>query len=425
MGRNAIEVENLSKRYRLGELTPGRTLREALSGSLRALGRGRGEQGDQIWSLRDVNLEVAEGHALGVIGRNGAGKSTLLKILSRITEPTSGVARTRGRVAPLLEVGTGFHPELTGRENVFLNGAILGMSRRDVQRQFDDIMSFAGVERFVDTPVKRYSSGMYLRLAFAVAAHLEPEIMVVDEVLAVGDAEFQAKCLGRMESAEREGRTVVFVSHNLDAIARLCPESVWLDAGSIQAIGPTAEVLDGYLGAQVNRMTKGNVVDDHGGPVMLHSVAVTDAAGRPTEVMRRDQPFTVQFRFTVRSRVPGLDLAAYVLNMRGVEVVNEAWSDTAADRPGDPGSYIARLEIPPLLNVGEYVVGVWIGTAYETLMQEMTAQRFRLEGDVKDRPKRAVDLGLPWQVRRLAGGEEGSYPLPADADNGTPRTDAR
>jgi ABC-type polysaccharide/polyol phosphate transport system ATPase subunit len=403
MGRNAVEVENLSKRYRLGELTPGRTLREALSGSLRALGRGRGEQGDQIWSLRDVTLEVAEGHALGVIGRNGAGKSTLLKILSRITEPTSGVARTRGRVAPLLEVGTGFHPELTGRENVFLNGAILGMSRRDVQRQFDDIVSFAGVERFVDTPVKRYSSGMYLRLAFAVAAHLEPEIMVVDEVLAVGDAEFQAKCLGRMESAEREGRTVVFVSHNLDAIARLCPEAVWLDTGSIQAIGPTAEVLDGYLGAQVNRMTEGNVVDDHGGPVMLHSVVVTDPTGRPTEVMRRDLPLTIEVRFSVRAPVPGLDLAAFIVNVRGVEVLSEAWGDTAPVRPSDPGMYVARLEVPPVLNVGDYVVGLWMGSAYETLLLEPAAGRIRLDGDPKGRPHRLIDLGLPWEVRRIAG----------------------
>src|ERR671911_2050991 len=239
----AIEVDRVSKRYRLGEYHSARTLAEAAATALHRLGRQRSRP-EEIWSLRDVSFALDEGHALGIIGRNGAGKSTLLKILGRITEPTSGAARTRGRVAALLEVGTGFHPELTGRENLFLNGAILGMSRRAMARRLDEIVEFAGVERFLDTPVKRYSSGMYLRLAFSVAAHIEPDILVVDEVLAVGDAEFQAKCMGRMASAEQEGRTVVFVSHNLDAIARLCPRSVWLEQGSVQALGPTAEVLD-------------------------------------------------------------------------------------------------------------------------------------------------------------------------------------
>ncbi|MDQ4131233.1 MAG: ABC transporter ATP-binding protein, partial [Actinomycetota bacterium] len=215
MGRNAVEVEALSKRYFLGEDHAAvRNLRETLAAGVQRIGRGRRPR-EEIWSLKDVNLHIPEGTALGVIGRNGAGKSTLLKILSRITEPTSGVARTRGRVGSLLEVGTGFHPELTGRENIFLNGAILGMPRREIERAFDEIVGFAGVERFLDTPVKRYSSGMYLRLAFSVAAHLEADILLVDEVLAVGDAEFQRKCLGRMASVEREGRTVVFVSHNL------------------------------------------------------------------------------------------------------------------------------------------------------------------------------------------------------------------
>src|ERR671911_2441841 len=212
----AIEVDRVSKRYRLGEYHSARTLAEAAANALHRLGRQRSRP-EEIWSLRDVSFALDEGHALGIIGRNGAGKSTLLKILSRITEPTAGVARMRGRVAALLEVGTGFHPELTGRENVYLNGAILGMTRRDISRRFEDIVTFAGVERFIETPVKRYSSGMYLRLAFAVAAHLEPDILVVDEVLAVGDAEFQSKCLRRMESVERESRTVVFVSHNMAA----------------------------------------------------------------------------------------------------------------------------------------------------------------------------------------------------------------
>ncbi len=394
MGR-AIEVERLGKRYRLGEYQTTGSLRDAATAALRRLGSGRRPH-DEIWSLRDVSFTVEEGHALGVIGRNGAGKSTLLKILSRITEPTEGVSRTRGRLAALLEVGTGFHAELTGRENVFLNGAILGMSRREMIRRFDDIVSFAGVERFIDTPVKRYSSGMYLRLAFSVAAHLEPDVLVVDEVLAVGDAEFQAKCLGRMQIAEREGRTVVFVSHNLDAISRLCADSIWLDQGSIVARGPTAGVVDAYLGGQVERLAKAGF-DDRGEAVALRSVRITDTDGVAVKAARRDRSFVVEIRFDVRAPVPGLDVAMYVLNSRGVEILNEAWSDTARQRPSAAGHYVARLTIPPVLSAGEYVIGVWFGTAYETLLQEATAAHIRLEGGTKTK-KRVVDLGLPWQV---------------------------
>jgi ABC-2 type transport system ATP-binding protein/lipopolysaccharide transport system ATP-binding protein len=395
---NAIEIHNLGKRYLLGEDQPGRSLRDAMASAVRRMGRRGRYQRDEIWSLRNVSFDVAEGHAIGVIGRNGAGKSTLLRILSRITEPTEGIVRTRGRVAALLEVGTGFHPELTGRENVYLNGAILGMSRRDTARRFDEIVSFAGVERFIDTPVKRYSSGMYLRLAFAVAAHLEPDILVVDEVLAVGDAEFQAKCLGRMETAEREGRTVVFVSHNLDAVNRLCQSAVWLERGEVAGSGAAADMIDAYLGAQVERSADERSTDQPNAPVVLRSVQVTDAHRRIMPVLRRDQPFVIEVYFEVRAAVPSLDLAAYMLNMRGVEVLNEAWSDTSPRRMVEPGEYVARLQVPAVLNVGEYLVGVWFGTAYETVLQEMTAHRIRLEGDVMDRPKRIVALGLPWNI---------------------------
>jgi ABC-type polysaccharide/polyol phosphate transport system ATPase subunit len=403
VGRNAIELDHLSKRYLLGESHFGGTLGEAVTRSIRRLGRpGERRRRDEIWSLRDVSLEVPEGGALGVIGRNGAGKSTLLKILGRITEPTTGVARTRGRVAALLEVGTGFHPELTGRENVYLNAAILGMSRRDTERRFDEIVSFAAVQRFIDTPIKRYSSGMHLRLAFAVAAHLEPDIMVVDEVLAVGDAEFQAKCLGRMSTVEREGRTVVFVSHNLDAILRLCPQTMWLDQGTIQAIGPTADVVDTYVATQVDRLTRQQVGDVVGDRLTLRAVLVTDESGKPVEAIRRDRPFTIEVRFSLHTAIPGLDFAAYLVNMRGVEVLSESWADSAPVRSGEAGDYVARLTIPPVLNVGEYLIGLWMGTAYETLLEEMTAGRIRLEGDTKGRPDRVVDLGLPWLVRRVA-----------------------
>jgi ABC-type polysaccharide/polyol phosphate transport system ATPase subunit len=399
---NAIEVDHLSKRYFLGEDRPGRSLRESITASIRSFGRGRRRMDrEEIWSLRDVTLTVAEGEALGVIGRNGAGKSTLLKILSRITEPTSGLARTRGRVTSLLEVGTGFHPELTGRENVYLNGAILGMNRRDIDRRFDEIVTFAGVERFIDTPVKRYSSGMYLRLAFAVAAHLEPDILVVDEVLAVGDAEFQAKCLGRMESVEREGRTVVFVSHNLEAVTTLCTRAILLDQGRIAAEGPSLEVVDAYLSPPTSPTGEERQVEDPHGSIALHSVSVIDESGEPVTALRRDKPFAIEIRFSLRTAVPGLDLATYVLNSRGAEVLNEAWSDTAPDRPSGPGEYLARLEIPPVLNVGDHTAGVWIGTAYETLVQEPTARRFRVQGDAMDRPKRTIVLVLPWSVQRV------------------------
>jgi lipopolysaccharide transport system ATP-binding protein len=248
-----IEVEGLSKQYRLGaeQGAAYATLREALvdamGAPLRRLRGGRGRAGDTLWALRDVSFEIARGEVVGVIGRNGAGKSTLLKILSRITEPTAGSVALYGRVASLLEVGTGFHPELTGRENIFLNGAILGMRREEIARKFDEIAAFAEIERFLDTPVKRYSSGMYMRLAFAVAAHMEPEILLVDEVLAVGDAAFQKKCLGKMEDVAKEGRTVLFVSHNMTAMRSLCTRGFLFEGGRLRKAGPVHECIDEYL----------------------------------------------------------------------------------------------------------------------------------------------------------------------------------
>lgn len=397
---NAIEAQDLSKRYRLGEDHKTGSLQEALTGWWHRAGRVGYAAPQEVWSLRDVDLTVAEGEAVGVIGRNGAGKSTLLKILSRITEPTSGFVRTRGRVASLLEVGTGFHPELNGRENVFLNGAILGMRRREVERRFDEIVEFAGVERFIDTPVKRYSTGMYLRLAFAVAAHLEPDILLVDEVLAVGDAEFQAKCLRRMEAAGGQGRTVVFVSHNLGVVNRLCQRGVWLEKGRVQHTGPTAEVVEAYVQAQASGETdiwNGQLA----GPVAVHGVLVTDEAGRPVETLQRDQTVVIEVRYALNTPVQGFDLAAFVTRTDGPVVLCESWADTAADRAGERGSYVARLQIPPLLNVGEYVVDLWMGDPYETFIHERTVQRFSLVGDPQNRMDRLVVLCLPWHVQRV------------------------
>lgn len=254
MTRPSIIVENLGKQYQLGARGPAyRTLREAIMGVMAAPWRrfvrlsGASHQGEKIWALKDVSLEVRPGEVVGIIGRNGAGKSTLLKILSQITEPTEGSAEIRGRVGSLLEVGTGFHPELTGRENIYLSGAILGMGAANTRRKFDEIVAFAEIEPFLDTAAKHYSSGMYTRLAFAVAAHLDPEILLVDEVLAVGDAAFQKKCLGKMGEVVHSGRTILFVSHNMGAVRRLCPRTVWLHAGRLRKLGDTEDVVAEYL----------------------------------------------------------------------------------------------------------------------------------------------------------------------------------
>jgi lipopolysaccharide transport system ATP-binding protein len=256
-----ISVENLSKQYRIGTKLPYKTFRETLMNVITSparLFRGNGSrENNTIWALKDVSFEVKQGEVLGIIGRNGAGKTTLLKILSRVTDPTEGEVKIRGRVGSLLEVGTGFHPELTGRENIFLNGAILGMRKEEIKKKFDEIVAFAEIEKFLDTPVKRYSSGMYVRLAFAVAAHLEPEILLVDEVLAVGDAAFQKKCLGKMGDVAREGRTVLFVSHNMGVIREIAQKGIWLNEGKVLYDGDIREAISQYLssGQTVDYMT--------------------------------------------------------------------------------------------------------------------------------------------------------------------------
>ncbi|HKS08333.1 MAG TPA: ABC transporter ATP-binding protein, partial [Pyrinomonadaceae bacterium] len=245
---SAISCELVSKKYAIGRRESYRALRDVIAESVsRPFRRSQRDKAELIWALKDVSFDVPHGKAVGIIGRNGAGKSTLLKILSRITKPTRGSIRVRGRVGSLLEVGTGFHPELTGRENIFLNGAIIGMRKAEIVRKFDEIVAFAEVEKFLDTPVKRYSSGMYVRLAFAVAAHLETEILVIDEVLAVGDVAFQRKCLGKMGDLSHSGRTVLFVSHNMQAVRSLCSEAIWLERGQIEATGSSSDVIERYL----------------------------------------------------------------------------------------------------------------------------------------------------------------------------------
>jgi ABC-type polysaccharide/polyol phosphate transport system ATPase subunit len=395
-----VELESVSKRYVLGQQL---NARETLMSAARSLVRRRhAEKASELWSLRDVSFSVADGDSLGIVGRNGAGKSTILKILAGITSPTSGVSRTRGRVAALLEVGTGFHPELTGRENVFLNGAILGMGRRDINTRFDQIVEFAGVQRFLDTPIKRYSSGMQLRLAFSVAAHLEPDVLVVDEVLAVGDAEFQRKCIGRMAEVEREGRTVVFVSHDLQTLTRICRRGLWLEGGMVHATGTSREIVRGYLAAGLfgsgNQRPKVSA-----GPLTIRDVRLVRADGTAGTALMRDEPLRIQVEFSLEEAVPGLDIAIFISTQGGVKLLDESLSDHGGPDLG-PGVHCAELAIPPVLNVGEFVLGLWFGTATEDLIHEPTALTFTLGGNNQDRPDRLLALNLPFAVRRVGEG---------------------
>jgi lipopolysaccharide transport system ATP-binding protein len=372
MSSPAIEVEGLGKRFDIGETTGGyMLLTEQLAERFR--GRGRRQKKQEFWALQDVGFDVQQGEMFGVIGHNGAGKSTLLKILSRITPPTVGEARLRGRVGALLEVGTGFHPELTGRENVFLNGAILNMRRADIQRRFDEIVEFADVGPFIDTPVKRYSSGMQLRLAFSVAAHLEPEILIVDEVLSVGDMAFQQKCLDRMEGASREGRTIVFISHNLAAVRNLCDRAMLLSHGEVSVIGRVGEVIREYVGEverdlprslreRENRDGTGELrfVDMH----LERDGQVIDspASGEDCDIVlsyetERDRPFrTVNFGISLFS----LEDSTPLLNLS-----SETSGAVFRDVPPN-GQARCRLHNCPL-PAGQYFMSIWADLAGEML----------------------------------------------------------
>lgn len=406
---NAIELEGVGKRYALGEQASA----ASAWGDLVKVFRRRAADEQQpetdaqaVWALRDVNLEVPAGTTLGIVGRNGAGKSTLLKILARITEPTLGVSRTRGSVGSLLEVGTGFHPELTGRENVFLNAAVLGIPRSLAARRFDDIVEFSGVSRFIDTPVKRYSSGMYLRLAFAVAAHVEADVLLVDEVLAVGDAEFQRRCVGKMEEIGRSGRTVVFISHNLDAVTRLCANTLWLDGGQVCAIGPTADVVDAYLLDATPDGGTRTFVDDPSAAVALRSVRVRGETNPTAGRIPHDDAVIIDVELVVREALRGLDLAVSVETIGGFRLIDEALSDSSTTGEtvalARPGQYAISLALPAVLMPGEYSVNLWIGTPYETIVWEHGAARLRLEGSNQARPDRVLFSAGSWLVSRNA-----------------------
>lgn len=372
MSDTVISVENLSKTYRLGVIGTGTffgDLNQWWAKKMRKpdpyakigeVDHGNRE-GETLWALDDVSFKMQQGEALGIIGRNGAGKSTLLKIMSRVTAPTSGVVKVKGRIASLLEVGTGFHPELTGRENIYLNGAILGMDRAEVSRKFDEIVDFSGVEKFIDTPVKRYSSGMYVRLAFAVAAHLEPEILVVDEVLAVGDAEFQRKCLGKMSDVAHAGRTVLFVSHNMPAILRLCSTAIMLDRGKLVKQGDAVDVTNFYLNNNGN--AEGEVSwTSESAPgteeVKLSGVRLVDGEGKGKSLVKINTPSYLEIEYAVFQ--PGLKFRVSAgFNTQGVVAftTNEPY-ETMHERPG---RYMSRVEIPSnLLAEGEYTISISI-----------------------------------------------------------------
>jgi lipopolysaccharide transport system ATP-binding protein len=373
-----IKVENLSKQYRLGVVSSG-TLADDLNlawsklrgkeNPLLKIGdvndRSKVGESDYVWSLKDINFEVKQGEVLGIIGRNGAGKSTLLKILSKVTTPTTGKIKTKGRIASLLEVGTGFHPELTGRENIFLNGAILGMKKNEIKAKFDEIVSFSGVERYIDTPVKRYSSGMYVRLAFAVAAHLEPEILIVDEVLAVGDAEFQKKCLGKMKDVSGEGRTVLFVSHNMQAVDNLCDNLIILDNGEIAFNGETKTGILKYLDTdnyvpdldfnkQINLLN----FDD-----VFQLLEVKLFQDNQENVFLTTEPINIILKYNVKKNTTGLRIGFDINDLFGNCIFRSFHDDDCNEMQSiRPGVYSSLAKIPEtLLKEENYIFSLSIG----------------------------------------------------------------
>jgi ABC-type polysaccharide/polyol phosphate transport system ATPase subunit len=404
----SVQLEEVSKRYYLGGTLSGyATLRDALASRFGRMFHAASER-DQIWALRKISFDLEEGETLGIVGHNGAGKTTLLKILARITHPTSGVSRTRGRVGSLLDVGTGFHPELNGRENIYLNGSILGMKRREIANRFDEIVDFSGLERFLETPLKRFSWGMWLRLAFAVAAHVEPDVMLVDEVLAVGDVRFREKCMGKMSELGREGRTIVFVSHDLGAIAQLCRRALWVESGEVRADGSSEEIVERYVKSSVGRSAISTFEPDPRRPAQLLSAAILDPSGNVADAPRRDHPVTIRLRVVLRRPAQGLGIAVSVQNEAGVQLLDE---DCGADARAVlapvhyPQEYVVTVTIPPILPAGDYFAGCWIGSLYEILIDEPRALAFRLLPKPDERAesimrRRLVQPGgVEWVVR--------------------------
>jgi lipopolysaccharide transport system ATP-binding protein len=421
MSNAIIKVENLGKKYLIHHQATERyiALRDDIAGKAAFVGRrllnteSRGNADntrEEFWALKDVSFEVRRGEVIGIIGRNGAGKSTLLKILSRITEPTTGRIRIKGRLASLLEVGTGFHPELTGRENIYLNGAILGMSKTLIKSKFDEIVSFAEVEKFLDTPVKRYSSGMYVRLAFAVAAHLEPEILLVDEVLAVGDNAFQKKCLGKMGKASKQGRTLLFVSHNMAAISKLCKKCILLDKGNIKKIGSTNNVLPSYLsdGQKTTGFIKFKNPNERAAGIK--ELGVLNSKMKFSAIVEVNKDFYIWIKFFTKRKYEVLQIAIAILTSDG----NTVFVTTNTDAENQktifyPNNYAFKVRIPDnFLNVGNYSINARIftmdGNIRHSLDSHFYALNFNVEetgslgSKLNDRRRGIVTPTLDWEL---------------------------
>lgn len=402
MSEVVIKVENISKQYRLGEVGTGSFANDMTRWWYTIRGKEnpflkigeenkRSEKGksNYVWSLRDVNFEIYRGESIGVIGRNGAGKSTLLKILSQVTSPSTGTIKTRGRIASLLEVGTGFHPDLTGKENIFLNGAILGMQKAEIKAKFDEIVDFSGVERYIDTPVKRYSSGMYVRLAFAVAAHLEPDILIIDEVLAVGDAEFQKKCLGKMKDVTGQGRTILFVSHNMSAVNSLCNKCIYLSNGTVKAFGDTASIINKYLSNEANSQTSRSwLTNERPGDEIakLDSIQIIDEQHHKIDSVAINKKIGIQFNYEVVKSgfmpIPNV----HVFSSKGEYIF------VTAEKPdpkfADTGKFQAVVWVPAnLLNEGMYIIGVALSTINPLIVHffEQEAISFEVIEDINKR----------------------------------------
>ena len=366
-----IEIRGIGKKYNISHQRGGYiALRDILANILRSPFKFAKHKAKQIvgittkedfWALRDINFDVMPGEVIGIIGANGAGKSTLLKILTGITPPTEGEIKMRGRVASLLEVGTGFHPELTGRENIFLNGAILGMTKKEIARKFDEIVAFSGVEKFLDTPVKYYSSGMYVRLAFSVAAHMEPDILLVDEVLAVGDAEFQSKCLGKMEEVtQQSGRTILFVSHNMGAIQKLCKRTILLRKGKIEMFGDTTQVIDFYLNkGAINSVSEFNV--DTNKDAQVSKISILNKDGTPAARLPVSEPFSIKINYEVMQGIAGATISIMVYTNGELLLLSSESDTTEKLTRYEPGSFETTVHIPAFLfNTGTYFFDVRI-----------------------------------------------------------------
>jgi len=381
----AIQVRGLGKKYTLGgPQERGLTFREAIVNSVKAPFRSfssKANPSEEFWALKDVSFDIESGEIVGIIGRNGAGKSTLLKILSRITSPTEGTVDLYGRVGSLLEVGTGFHPELTGRENIFLSGSILGMKNREIEEKLDEIVKFSEIDKFLDTPVKRFSSGMYVRLAFAIAAHLEPEILLVDEVLAVGDASFQKKCLGKMNDVAKEGRTVLFVSHNMGAVANLCTRGILLHHGKIISIGPISKTINTYLDTRHTTSAEVSFEKDSSKKIQIRRITLFNDQNIPSLIIDRTSRFLTSIEYDVNSTVQNAGIGFMLEKTDGLPVCHSNDLDATENRiiPRQPGYYREVVEFPGnLLNAGVYSIRIGIGTMDGIIFDHREAFSFEI-----------------------------------------------